>query len=132
MDKKEQLKAMIDGIIKGDESAARDAFAPYVQSKTRELLGYSEPVTAPAAEPTNEAFLAKLQEMNSLMDSPVQFRGDKVIVDGKQVGVIQNDPTDWDAGINFIEEGGRFSKEFDTLEAVYDFLIQRYTKGGNA
>lgn len=130
MDKKEQLKAMIDGIIKGDESAAKAAFAPYVQSKTREILGYAEPV-APVATPTNESFLVKLKEyVDFQQDSPVQFRGDKVIVDGKQVGVIQNDPTDFDSGINFIEEGGRFSKEFNEVEELYDFLIQRYTKRG--
>jgi hypothetical protein len=130
VDKKEQLKAMIDGIIKGDDAAAKNAFAPYVQAKTRDILGYSEPA-APTPEVTNEAFLMKLKEFNDIQaGSPVQFRGDKVMVDGKQVGVIQNDPTDWESGINFIEEGGRFSKEFDTLEAVYDFLIQRYTKGG--
>ncbi len=130
MDKTAQLRAVIDGIIKGDDAAAKDAFAPYVQAKTREILGYSEPV-APAATPTNEAFLVKLKEYVDLQqDSPVQFRGDRVIVDGKQVGVIQNDPTDFESGINFIEEGGRFSKEFNTVEDLYDFLIQRYTKRG--
>jgi hypothetical protein len=130
MDKTAQLRAVIDGIIKGDDTAAKDAFAPYVQAKTREILGYSEPV-APAATPTNEGFLVKLKEyIDFQQDSPVQFRGDRVIVDGKQVGVIQNDPTDFESGINFIEEGGRFSKEFNTVEDLYDFLIQRYTKRG--
>ncbi len=129
MDKTAQLRAVIDGIIKGDDTAAKDAFAPYVQAKTREILGYSEPVTA--ATPMSEAFLVKLKEYVDLQqDSPVQFRGDRVIVDGKQVGVIQNDPTDFESGINFIEAGGRFSKEFNTVEDLYDFLIQRYTKRG--
>lgn len=130
MDKTAQLRAVIDGIIKGDDTAAKGAFAPYVQAKTREILGYSEPVT-PAATPTNEALLVKLKEYVDLQqDSPVQFRGDRVIVDGKQVGVIQNDPTDFESGIDFIEDGGRFSKEFNTVEDLYDFLIQRYTKRG--
>lgn len=130
MDKKDQLRAVIDGIINGDDSAAKNAFAPYVQSKTREILGYEQPHSSGTSQ-TNEAFIIKLQEYVELQqDNPVQFRGDRVIVDGKQVGVIQNDPTDFDSGINFIEEGGRMSKEFNTIEDLYDFLIQRYTKRG--
>lgn len=130
MDKTAQLRAVIDGIIKGDDTAAKDAFAPYVQAKTREILGYNEPITS-TKTPTNEAFLVKLKEYIELQqESPVQFRGDRVIIDGRQVGVIQNDPTDFESGINFIEDGGRFSKEFNTVEDLYDFLIQRYTKRG--
>lgn len=129
MDKKEQLRAVIDSIIKGDDGAAKSAFAPYVQSKTRAVLGYedNQPVT------TNESFTQKLKEFADLIQqgSPVQLRGDRVFVEGREVGVIQNDPTDFDSGINFIESGGGFSKEFDTLEQVYEFLIQRYTKRGN-
>lgn len=130
MDKTAQLRAVIDGIIKGDDTAAKDAFVPYVQAKTREILGYNEP-DIPAVTPTNEALLVKLKEYIDLQqESPVQFRGDRVIVDGRQIGVIQNDPTDFESGINFIEDGGRFSKEFNTVEDLYDFLIQRYTKRG--
>ena len=129
MDRKEQLRAVIDNIIKGDSDAAKAAFAPYVQSKTRDVLGYAQPT--PNAEEVKEAFYKKLNEYIELQDeSPIKFQGDKVIVDGKQVGVIQSDPTDWDSGINFIEEGGKFTKEFVQLEDLYDFLIQRYTKGG--
>lgn len=130
MDKKDQLRAVIDSIIKGDDSAAKSAFAPYVQSKTRDILGYEHP---PAVTVTNEAFTQKLKEFADLIQqgSPVQFRGDRVFVEGREVGVIQNDPTDFESGINFIESGGNFSKEFDTLEQVYEFLIQRYTKRGN-
>ncbi len=131
MDKKEQLRVMIDGIIKGDDNAAKDAFAPYVQAKTRDILGYVDPTTT-ETKPTNESFVLKLNEFAELQqDNPIQFKGDRVIVDGKQVGVIQNDPTDFDSGINFIEEGGRFSKEFSKVEDLYDFLIQKYTKRGN-
>lgn len=129
MDNKEHLRVVIDSIIKGDDDAAKSAFAPYVQSKTRDILGYEDtrPVT------TNESFTQKLKEFADLIQqgSPVQLRGDRVFVEGREVGVIQNDPTDFDSGINFIESGGSFSKEFDTLEQVYEFLIQRYTKRGN-
>ena len=54
----------------------------------------------------------------------------KVIVDGKQVGLVHTDLTDFDSGINFIEDGGKFSKEFDTVEDLFTFLIQKYTKRG--
>lgn len=128
MDRKEQLRAVIDNIIKGDGEAASAAFAPYVHAKTRDVLGYAHPT--PNAEEVKEAFYKKLNEYIDLQDeSPIQFQGDRVMVNGKQVGVIQSDPTDWDSGINFIEEGGRFSKEFDRLEDLYDFLIKKYTKG---
>ncbi len=46
MDKKEQLGAVIDAVIKGDTDAAKAAFSPYIQAKTREVLGIT-PVEAP-------------------------------------------------------------------------------------
>lgn len=135
MDKKEQLKSVIDAIINGDNDAAVAAFAPYVQAKTREVLGYD--TVEPAVTPTvNEAFMKKLNEFIELQnDSPVQFKGDRVFVDGKEVGVMRTDHTDLESGIEFIEKGdgsnATFNKEFDELESLYDFLIQRYTKRGN-
>ena len=133
MDKKEQLGAVIDAVIKGDTDAAKAAFSQYIQAKTREVLGIT-PVEAPmepAAEPVKEGVLVRLQEMvDALVDSPVKLHGDKVIVDGKQVGLVHTDLTDFDSGINFIEDGGKFSKEFDTVEDLFTFLIQKYTKRG--
>lgn len=131
MDRKEYLRDVINSIISGDTEAAKAAFAPYLQSKTREILGYADPQPHGEA-PTNEALITKLEEMFAQAeDDVVKFRGDRVIVDGKQVGVIQSDPADFDSGINFIEDGGRFTKEFDTVEALFDFLLQRYSKRGN-
>ncbi len=135
MDKNEQLNSMLDAFIKGDNDAAKAAFSPYVHAKTREILGYQEPVVpaAPNATEVKEGVFVKLQEMvDALVDSPIKFQGDNVIVDGKQVGVVTSDPTDFDSGINFIEDGGRFSKEFDTVEDLFKFLIQKYTKRGEA
>lgn len=135
MDKKEQLGAVIDAVIKGDAEAAKAAFSPYIQVKTREVLGIAPPAEAPPAttEPVTESVLVRLQEMvDALSDSPVKLQGDNVIVDGKQVGVVHTDLTDFQSGINFIEDGGKFSKEFDTVEDLFSFLIQKYTKRGQA
>ena len=128
MDRKELLGKFIDSIVNGDTEAAKAAFDPYISSKSREILG-TEPETE--AAPVNEQ-LTKLQEMfDVLADSPVKLRGDRVYVDGRQVGSIQSDPTDLETGINFIEDGGKFSKEFDEIEELFDFLINKYTKRGN-
>ena len=130
MDRKEQLSAVIDGIIKGDEAAMKAAFAPYIQAKSREVLGYTEtPAPAVTLPVTENVLVTKLKEAVDLSDSPVKLNGDRVIVNGKEVGTIQTDPTDFESGINFIEQGGAFSKEFNTVEEIFAFLIDRYTKG---
>lgn len=129
MDKKAQLSAMIDGIIKGDPEAAKAAFAPYIQMKTREVLGYTKDNNDSVNENVN--IIALREWIDTLDDSPVRLQGDRVLVDGKQVGVLQTDPTDFNSGINFIEDGGKFSKEFDTIEDLFNFLIQKYTKRGD-
>ncbi|QDJ96462.1 hypothetical protein Xoosp13_276 [Xanthomonas phage Xoo-sp13] len=136
MDKREQLSAVIDGIINDDMEAAKAAFSTYVSAKTQEVLGYNttvvEPVVEPAPTPVQESKLVAVSEMfDAQVDSPVRLRGDRVFVEGKQVGVLQSDPVDFDSGINFIEDGGRFSKEFSALEELYSFLISRYTKRGD-
>ncbi len=131
MNKQEQLSAVIDGIINSDDAASRQAFSSYVTTKTRELLGYSDTPVVPTEPVTESVVIKTLREMvDALSDVPVKFQGDKVIVDGKEVGVIQSDPTDFESGINFIENGNRFSKEFDTVEELFQFLISRYTKRG--
>lgn len=128
MDRKEQLTAVIDSIINNDEAAMKAAFAPYIQAKSKEILGYSrEPeVTAPITEHVKITQLR--EQLDALADNPIKFRGDVVLVDGKEVGRLQADPTDFDSGINFIESGGTFSKEFDTVEDLFKFLTDRYAR----
>lgn len=130
MDKKAQLTAMIDAIINNKPEEAKAAFAPYVQEKVRQVLGYSTP---PAQAVTEGAKITALREwIEAQSDSPVKLQGDKVFVNGKQVGFVQTDATDFDSGINFIEAGNKFSKEFDTVEDLFGFLVHRYTKEGAA
>lgn len=134
MDRKAQLTAVIDGIINNDEVAMKAAFAPYIQAKSKEILGYSRDPEVPAIElpetpVTENLILTKLQEsLAALADSPVKLQGNRVIVGGKEVGTLQSDPTDFESGINFIENGGQFSKEFNTVEELFNFLFDRYTK----
>lgn len=133
MDKTEQLNAVISGIINNDADATKAAFAPYIAAKTQEILGYAkQTVVEPAAAPVTEHVLMKqLREwVDNQVESPVRFDGDRVIVGGKQVGVVQTDMADFESGINFIEDGGKFSKEFNTLEELFEFLISKYTKDG--
>lgn len=130
MDKKAQLTAMIDAIINNKPEDAKAAFAPYVQVKTREILGYADP--APEVVKENVNIVALREWIEAQDESPVKLQGDKVFVDGKQVGFVQTDPTDFDSGINFIEMGNKFSKEFDSVEDLFGFLVHRYTKGGAA
>lgn len=139
MNKREQLSAVIDGVINNDMEAAKAAFSSYITTKTQDILGYSTTVEAPEVAPetteltpVQESKLASLTEwFDTQADSPVRLQGDRVLVGGKQVGVIQSDPADFDSGINFIEDGGRFSKEFNEMEELYSFLISRYSSGSS-
>lgn len=130
MDNKEQLKLVIDNVIKGDTEAMKAAFAPYIEAKSREILGYgnSEPVVPAMTQDVMEGLLSQLKEALEMSDSEVRLSGDKVVVGGKDVGVIQSDLTDFESGINFIENGGKFSKECVTVEELFKFLIDRYSK----
>lgn len=123
----ENIKEFINAVIQGDKDSARSALAPVIVGNAREILGYQ----APEPQPVNEAIALKmLREMFEDHEEPIRIQGDKVFVDGKQQGFIQTDYADEDSGINFIEEGGKFSKEFDDVSDLFKFLIQRYSKQG--
>lgn len=123
----ENIKEFINAVIQGDKDSARSALAPVIVGNAREILGYQ----ATEPQPVNEAIALKmLREMFEDHEEPIRIQGDKVFVDGKQQGFIQTDYADEDSGINFIEEGGKFSKEFDDVSDLFKFLIQRYSKQG--
>lgn len=135
MDKNEQLSLMIDAIVAGDDEAIKASFAPYIEAKSREVLGYpSEPAQEElTVENLNKLFGRDIVTEDASKDvaNHIRLQGDKVFVDGKMVGVIQSDPADFDSGIDFIAAGGDFSKEFHTVEDLYTFLTDKYTKDGN-
>lgn len=130
MDRKEQLTAFIDAIIKSDSEAASAAFAPYVQHKSKEVLGHStDTEEAEKVDSVVESVLK--EELNDMMgDSAIRIAADdSVIVNGKKVGVVRNDATDLSGKFSFIEEGGKVTQDFSKTEDLYSFLLDRYTKG---
>lgn len=130
MERKEQLTAFIDAIINSDNSAASAAFAPYVQHKSREVLGHSsEHEEVEQAKSVVESVLK--EELNGMMqDSAIRIGADdSVLVNGKKVGVVRNDATDLSGKFSFIEEGGKLTQDFTKTEDLYTFLLDRYTKG---
>ncbi len=56
----------------------------------------------------------------------VKLVGDDVLVDNKKVGTIRNDINNFDEGIVFIDSSGK-ETEFDSLNALYTFVISKYT-----
>ncbi len=129
MDNKEQLYKFVDAIISDDKEAAKVAFHNFSVDKTKTILGLqqtAEPTpTVSEAEEIFEAFKQRLVEFIG-DDSPIRLEGDYVLVKGKKVGMVKNDLDDLDSGINFVTLDGSFSKEFDSAEDLYKFLMQRY------
>jgi hypothetical protein len=123
---KQLLYKFVDAVINGDQDTASQVLHGFSVMKSQEILGLQSShadVTEP--EPVSEAFLQQLLEFIG-EDSPIRLDGDNVLVKGKKVGVIKNDLNDIDSGINFVTVDGTFSKEFDTAEELYKFLMQRY------
>jgi hypothetical protein len=125
---KEQLYKFVDAIINDDIEAAKIAFHNFSVEKTKTILGLQqseadEPVTE--SEKIFEEFKQQLVEFIG-NDSPIRLDGDYVLVKGKKVGLIKNDLNDIDSGINFVTLDGSFSKEFNSAEDLYKFLMQRY------
>ena len=129
MDNKEQLYKFVDAIINDDLEAAKLSFHSFSVDKTKTILGLqqSAPIepTVSEAEEIFEGFKQKLVEFIG-DDSPIRLDGDYVLVKGKKVGMLKNDLNDLDSGINFVTLDGSFSKEFDSAEDLYKFLMQRY------
>lgn len=124
---KDMLYKFFDAVVDGNEDLQREAIASASIHATQAFLGL--PQAQPEPVTVNESHMVKmLREM--FEGSPITFKGDEVMVDGKRVGVIQTDYTDFESGTQFIEDGGQFSKEFDDAEKLFQFLIQRYTKNG--
>jgi len=59
-------------------------------------------------------------------DSPVKLKGDDVYVEGKMVGTITNDLSDWKSGIVFTSTDGSFKQEFDDIQSLYAFLVDKF------
>lgn len=120
----ENITQFINAVIRGDKDAAKAALSPVVISNARQILGHEVPQPVQAVTESHEVKM--LREMFEDHESPIRLKGDKVLVNGKEVGMIQTDYEDFDSGINFIESDGRFSKEFADAEQLFRFLLDRY------
>lgn len=123
MDKYESLGKYIDAIINNNQEEAKAAFQSYSVNKSRELLGTVAP------KDTLKEFKDALREFvndDNGAESPIKLNGDDIVVNGKVVGSVQSDLNDMDGGINFVAAEGNFSKEFNSAEELYAFLMKRY------
>lgn len=121
----ENITNFINAVIRGDKDAAREALTPVVVNNSRQILGLPNNVVSTTVQ--ESSVLSMLREMFEDHEAPIRLSGEKVIVNGKEVGYIQTDYADTDSGINFIESDGKFSKEFEDAETLFAFLNDRYS-----
>lgn len=119
MDKFESLSKFIDAVIQNNDKAAAEAFQAYSVVKSREILGTNKQTTE------LKEWAVQLMEFIG-DDSPIKLYGDDILVKGKKVGHIQQDLNDMDGGINFVSVDGKFSKEFNSIQELYQFLIDKF------
>lgn len=117
--RKELIAEFINKVVSGD-ATAKDTFAAYCNSKAKSLSDGS------AKAAVFESFKQNLLEYGRGTEAPVTMEGDFVVVNGKRVGRVQTDLSDFDSGINFTSAEGDFSKEFNTAEDLFAFIAQRY------
>lgn len=145
----EIISTFVTNVLTGDSEAARAAFSAYCNDKAKSigqdrklnerleslkvaLLEYgvnynAQTVSGHGGRVTSGQPTPAATKMTSTKAEPdLSMEGDKIIVNGKQVGRIQYDMEDWEGGINFISDDNTFSKEFNTAEELFKFLSQRF------
>lgn len=98
----DKLDAFVESVVSKDDKQSESYFSTYLTEKLSN----------------------KIQEFTG--DNPIKLKGDDVFVNGKHVGTIDIDLDDYDAGISYTTSDKRFSKEFDDMETLYNFLADRY------
>lgn len=53
----------------------------------------------------------------------IDLQGDKILIRGKVVGRTFVDDDDIDGGVNFVSSDGKFSKEFNTVEELFRYVV---------
>lgn len=151
-DKFDKLSSFIDATINKDDEGAETAFSEYLILKAKEKMGVIKESDKDDTEEDDEddeeggkyAHLLKqrtkkkaplkkmkkeergVKEAFPDEDSPVKLKGDDVFVEGKQVGTIENDMNNDDAGITFTSLDGKIVKEFEDLKELYGFLVEHF------
>lgn len=97
-DKFSHLDSFVSSIVTGSDTG-KDSFHSYLIAKIKTLRESEKPIR---------------------LDSPF------VIVKNKKVGTVENNHDDPDTGIVFTEYGSDFTQEFDNIQELFQFLINRY------
>lgn len=117
---KELIAEFINKVAQGDESA-KETFAQYCSARAKGLT------ESHVQTKLFESIARQLNEFGG--DSPIRMEGDKVFVNGKQVGFIENDINNLNSDIVFKEEDGE-SLKFHSAETLYQYIAHKYL-GGN-
>ena len=97
----ESLGNFINAVTNGEENDG-DIFRSYMDGKIEEILGESK--------------------------SNIKLEGDDVMISGKKVGKATSCGDDDDgAKIKYESDCGEYSKEFDSLENLYEYLTATYS-----
>lgn len=144
MSNTELLKTFLNGVTSNDNDAAKSAFAEYCNNKAkimtnrRKVMERVEAFKAELVEyglnhvpgrlPSSDTARAKTKAANQ---EPIRMEGDKIFVNGKMVGRIDYDMDDWEGGINFVSDDGAYSREFDTAEALFQFISKKFLGENN-
>jgi hypothetical protein len=132
----ELISDFINKLVSGDAEAAKAAFSQFCSVKTKAIIGES----AVVVEDNRFAELKTLiLEFNTNANGPkpIDLQGDRILVNGKEVGRIaeiqfkkdENGVVDVEGdaeGINFISADGSFSKEFNSAEELFRFINQKF------
>jgi hypothetical protein len=124
MKNSELIATFLNNVVSGDAEAAKAAFSAYCNHKAK-TIGNSTKIMERV-----EQFKSTLLEFGN-DEVPLRLEGDKVLVNNKPVGRIQYDMDDFDGGINFISDDGKFSKEFHSAEDLFSYLSQQFLGDGN-
>lgn len=102
----EHVGDFIDSVVKGDAEKDQESYGAYLREKVKQIR--------------EKANLSEKEH------GGIQFKGDDVYVGNKKVGTATSDAADMDSGINFTSVDGSFSKEFNELQDLYNYLIDKY------
>lgn len=123
MDKLEHLKRFITAVATGDDATVEEAFHAYSKMKSKDIL---QSAKSNLLESHKKFAEFKRQLLEYIGDEPIALDGEKVLVNGKIVGRVSVDHEDMESGINFTTMDGQFSKEFDDVEALFQYLHAQY------
>lgn len=104
------IKEFTDKIINNDDTS-NDTMRQIIINKTKELVN---------------SWKKKAVFEGIFDDGAIKLNGDDVVINGKVVGHLKYDLEDEAGGLNFVSEDKRFSKEFDSLEDFYSYLMKTF------